>query len=43
MALNSAIYEGVVRHRRHRPAEHVLRHRLFMLYLDLAKLGSVPE
>jgi len=41
VALNSAIYEGVVRHRRHRPAEHVLRHRLFMLYLDLAEIDAV--
>lgn len=41
MALNSAIYEGWVRHRRHTPSEHAFRYRMFQLYLDLAELDQV--
>ncbi len=41
--MNSAIFEGQVRHRRMRPAEHVFRYRLFMVYLDLAELDTVFE
>lgn len=41
MALSSAIYEGVVRHRRVTPREHRLEQPLFMLYLDLAELDVV--
>lgn len=37
---HSAIYEGWVRHRRHGPACHAFRYRLFMMYLDL---GEVPR
>ena len=38
--MTSAIYAGVVRHRRYRPARHEFRSRLFMMYLDL---GELPE
>lgn len=34
----SAIYEGVVTHRRRTPVAHAFRMRLFMAYLDLAEL-----
>ncbi len=39
--MNSAIYEGRVRHRRFRPVPHEFRSRLFMMYLDLAELSDV--
>ncbi|MBG84970.1 MAG: chromosome partitioning protein ParA [Phycisphaerae bacterium] len=38
--MKSCIYEGMVRHRRFKPREHVLRYRLFMMYLDLEDLES---
>jgi len=41
MALTSAIYEGWVRHRRHRPRPHDFRYRLFQLFLDLSELDRV--
>lgn len=41
MALNSALYEGWVRHRRHRPKPHDFRYRVFQLWLDLAELDHV--
>lgn len=41
--LNSAIYEGVVTHRRRTPVAHAFRFRLFMLYLDLAELPQVLD
>ena len=41
MGLNSAIYEGWVRHRRHAPVGHAFRYRMFQLYLDLAELDQV--
>lgn len=37
----SAIYEGVVRHRRFTPVAHEFRYRIFQLYLDLDELGEV--
>ena len=37
----SAIYEGVVTHRRFSPASHRLRYRIFMLLLDLDELRSL--
>ena len=43
VALESAIYEGKVRHRRFRPVENVFEYRLFMMYLDLAELDQVFE
>lgn len=39
--VNSAIYEGWVRHRRHDPVSHEFRYPLFMAYLDLAELPWV--
>ncbi|MDQ6806477.1 MAG: DUF1365 domain-containing protein [Actinomycetota bacterium] len=36
----SAIYEGVVAHRRSEPREHAFSYRLTMMYLDL---GELPE
>jgi DUF1365 family protein len=39
----SALYEGLVRHRRHRPAQHAFEYRLFMLYLDLDELPEVLD
>ena len=37
-AVNSAIYEGVVTHRRRTPVEHGFRMRLFLMYADLDEL-----
>ena len=37
----SAIYEGVVTHRRRTPVEHSLRSKLFLMYLDLAELPEL--
>ena len=39
--MNSAIYEGWVRHRRKLPREHAFRYRVFMMYLDLAEIEHV--
>ena len=39
-ALNSCLYEGVVRHRRHSPVRHVFRYRLFMMLIDLEELDA---
>jgi DUF1365 family protein len=39
--MNSAIYEGWVKHRRQKPVAHEFRYRLFMMYLDLAELDTV--
>ncbi|WP_116808115.1 DUF1365 domain-containing protein [Steroidobacter cummioxidans] len=36
--MESCIYNGCVRHRRHEPAGHQFRYELFMMYLDLAEL-----
>jgi uncharacterized protein len=41
MALNSAAYEGVVRHRRHAPHPHAFRYRTVQLYLDLDEAEQV--
>ncbi len=37
----SAIYEGVVRHRRHAPRPHAFRYRTAMLYLDLDEVDDL--
>jgi DUF1365 family protein len=37
------VYEGWVRHRRFEPVEHSFRYRLFLMYLDLAKLPEVLD
>jgi len=38
--MNSAIYEGTVRHRRFGPVQHSFRYRIFYVYVDL---GELPE
>lgn len=37
----SAVYEGVVRHRRHAPHQHAFNYRLAQLYLDLDEVEHV--
>lgn len=39
--MNSCLYEGSVRHRRHGSPEHEFHHRLFMAYLDLDELPEI--
>jgi DUF1365 family protein len=39
--MNSAIFEGQVRHHRMTPVPHAFRYHLFMMYLDLDELESV--
>lgn len=39
----SCVYEGRVRHRRHRPVEHSFRYPMFMMYLDLNELPGVLD
>lgn len=39
----SCVYEGWVRHRRHRPVEHSFRYPMFMMYLDLDELPGVLD
>ena len=39
--MNSAIFEGQVRHRRTQPTGHEFVYRLFMMYLDLSELDTV--
>lgn len=41
MRLNSCLYEGWVRHRRHMPFPRVFRYRMYMLFLDLAEIEEV--
>lgn len=41
--MNSAIYEGSVRHRRFTPVDHAFRYRLFYAFLDLAELPDVLD
>lgn len=41
--MNSAIYEGLVRHRRFSPAGLTFRYSLFMMYLDLDELPRLFE
>ncbi|MEL0637411.1 DUF1365 domain-containing protein [Marinomonas sp. TI.3.20] len=38
---HSAIYHGVVRHRRFSPKEHGFRYRVFMMYFDLDELDQI--
>lgn len=40
-ALNSAVYEGVVRHHRHLPRPHAFSYRVAQLYLDLEEVDRV--
>lgn len=39
--MNSCLYVGTVRHRRHTPVEHSFRYPLFMLQLDLDELPDL--
>ncbi|WP_439133386.1 DUF1365 domain-containing protein [Pseudomaricurvus sp.] len=39
--LHSAIYRGWVRHRRFQPRSHLLKHPVFMMYLDLDEMNQV--
>ncbi len=39
--MESALYLGWVRHRRHSPRRHAFRYPIFMLWLDLAELDRV--
>jgi uncharacterized protein len=39
--MESALYVGWVRHRRHFPGQHAFRYRLFLLWLDLDELERV--
>jgi uncharacterized protein len=39
--LHSAVYEGVVRHRRHLPRAHSFQYRMAQLYLDLDEVPQV--
>ena len=41
--MQSAIYEGKVRHRRFLPVQNCFEYRLFMMYLDLSELNKVFE
>lgn len=38
--LHSAVYEGVVRHRRHLPRSHAFEYRMAQLYLDLDEIDQ---
>jgi DUF1365 family protein len=39
--MRSAIYTGIVRHRRREPVPHAFAYRLFMMHLDLGELDEV--
>jgi DUF1365 family protein len=39
--MHSALYTGLLRHRRFAPRAHTFSYRLFMLYVDLAELDQV--
>jgi DUF1365 family protein len=39
--MQSAIYQGIVRHRRFAPIEHAFQYRVFMMYLDLDELPDL--
>lgn len=41
--MNSALYEGTVRHRRFAPVRHAFRYRVGMLYLDLDELPGALD
>jgi hypothetical protein len=41
--VESAVYEGVVRHARHAPVRHAFRQRIALLYLDLGELERVDR
>lgn len=39
--IQSAIYEGWIRHRRHAPKPHAFGYRICLIYLDLAEVQSI--
>ncbi|PCI36660.1 MAG: chromosome partitioning protein ParA [Elusimicrobia bacterium] len=41
--MNSAIYEGLIRHRRTSPKRHAFTYSIFMMYLDLDEVQTVFE
>ena len=41
--MNSAIYEGFVRHRRHTPKQHTFSYQLFMFLIDLSEIDLLAE
>ena len=41
MQINSAIYEGTIRHRRFEPSVNTFKYRLYMMYLDLNELPTL--
>ena len=41
--MNSAVYTGIVRHRRLKPAGHAFSYKVFMAYLDLDELPRLFE
>jgi len=43
MNLRSALYAGIVTHRRLRPRPHRLRYRVFWMLLDLDEIGRLPR
>lgn len=43
MGMNSALYVGTVAHRRHRPKGHLLRYRVFALFIDLDELPTLDS
>jgi len=40
--MNSCLYHGVLRHRRHQPRVHHFRYSVFMAWLDLDELDALP-
>ena len=41
--MNSCLYHGVLRHRRHQPKPHHFRYSVFMAWLDLDELDYLPS
>ncbi|MGB5284800.1 MAG: DUF1365 family protein, partial [Polyangiales bacterium] len=41
--MNSALYEGTIRHRRMEPVAHSFAYRIFYAYLDLAELPEALD
>jgi uncharacterized protein len=43
LIMHSAIYEGMVRHRRFSPVKNAFHYRLFLMYVDLSELPALFE
>src|SRR5258708_5513280 len=41
--MNSAIFQGIVRHRRYQPIYHKFNYKIFLLYLDLDELEEFGQ